>query len=378
MTSPPLVVVGMSGGVDSSVSALLLKQQGYRVIGLFMKNWEEKDEQGVCQSAQDYDDVRRVCDTLDIPYYTVNFVEEYRTQVFSQFIEDFKRGLTPNPDILCNREIKFKVFLDKAFELGAEYLATGHYCQKVESAQGPLLVKGLDAGKDQTYFLYTLNQSILNHVLFPVGGMEKRQVRELARIHGLATSEKKDSTGICFIGERHFRTFLSQYIAAQPGNFETLQGKVVGKHMGAAYYTLGQRKGLGIGGPGEPWFVVDKEMSRNAVIIEQGADHPALYCDELTAIELTWISGHPPSLPFACRSKVRYRQVDNPCVIQSIDNGCATVTFAYPERAVTPGQSIVFYDQEVCLGGGIIQEAGPSYYKQGKSLPISCHQKETQ
>jgi tRNA-uridine 2-sulfurtransferase len=368
MHSQQTVVVGMSGGVDSSVSALLLKQQGYRVIALFMKNWEEQDEQGICRSASDYDDVRRVCEHLDIPYYTVNFVEEYRKQVFSQFIADFKEGLTPNPDILCNREIKFKAFLDKAMELGADFLATGHYCQNFKNHDNHYLVKGQDPRKDQTYFLYTINNSILQKVLFPIGGLEKSEVRKLARQHLLATSDKKDSTGICFIGERHFRTFLSQYVAIQPGNFETLQGKIVGKHLGAAYYTLGQRKGLGIGGAGEAWFVVGKEMSRGAVLVEQGADHPALYCDELIAAQLSWVAEKPPALPFSCNSKVRYRQDDQLCEIQKIENGQARVTFANPQRAVTPGQSIVFYDGTICLGGGIIQKAGPSYYELGKSL----------
>lgn len=363
------VVIGMSGGVDSSVSALLLKEQGYRVIGLFMKNWEEKDENGVCRSAYDYEDVRRVCEQIDIPYYAVNFVEEYWKQVFTQFIADFQKGWTPNPDILCNREIKFKVFLDKAMELGADFLATGHYCQNLVDHNGhPCLVKGNDPNKDQTYFLYTLNRRILSRVLFPIGGLEKSEVRRLARQHELATSEKKDSTGICFIGERDFRSFLSQYVAIQPGNFETLQGKSVGKHMGTAYYTLGQRKGLGIGGAGEAWFVVGKDLERSVVYVEQGADHPALYCDDLVATDLSWI-GEQPSLPFTCHAKVRYRQGDQACTIRSIENGQAFVTFDSPQRAVTPGQSIVFYDGSTCLGGGIIQQPGPSYFHQKKALP---------
>lgn len=370
MDSQQTVVVGMSGGVDSSVSALLLKEQGYRVIGLFMKNWEEQDESGICTSAYDYEDVRRVCEQIDIPYYAVSFVEEYRNQVFAQFIEDFKQGLTPNPDILCNREIKFKVFLDKAMELGADYLATGHYCQNQKIDDQECLVKGLDSQKDQTYFLYTLNSSILQKVLFPVGGLEKSGVRAIARLHNLATSEKKDSTGICFIGERHFRSFLTQYVAIQPGHFETLQGKVVGKHQGAAYYTLGQRKGLAIGGAGEAWFVVGKDMKRGVVFVEQGADHPALYCDELIATQLSWVAGDSPALPYACHSKVRYRQTDQACIIQEIKGGEASVTFLQPQRAVTPGQSIVFYNGSICLGGGIIQQAGPSYYQLGKSLYV--------
>ena len=264
------VVVGMSGGVDSSVSALLLKQQGYHVIGLFMKNWEEE---GHCPATEDYHDVQQVCEQLEIPYYGINFVREYQDQVFAHFIEELKRGLTPNPDILCNREIKFKVFLEKAFELGAQFLATGHYCQNIDRQ----LIKGADPNKDQSYFLYTLKQSILEHVLFPVGHLQKNEVREIARHHGLATSEKKDSTGICFIGKRNFRSFVSQYLAYQPGPFQTLEGRIVGEHLGTAYYTIGQRKGLGIGGPGEAWFVVKKDMEQNVVFVAQGADHPALH-----------------------------------------------------------------------------------------------------
>lgn len=366
MNQEKTVVVGMSGGVDSSVSALLLKEQGYRVIGLFMKNWEEKDDKGVCRSADDYEDVRRVCEQINIPYYTVNFVEQYWQQVFTEFLAAFQKGWTPNPDILCNREIKFKVFLDKAMELGADFLATGHYCQNLMDHHGyPRLVKGNDPHKDQTYFLYTLNRRILSRVLFPVGSLEKSQVRCLARQHHLATSEKKDSTGICFIGERDFRSFLSQYVAIQPGHFETLQGKKVGKHMGTAYYTLGQRKGLGIGGAGEAWFVVGKDPNRGVVYVEQGADHPALYCDELIAIDLSWVGEEPP-LPFSCQSKIRYRQCDQACTIHSIENGQAHVTFSSPQRAVTPGQSIVFYEGSICLGGGIIQQPGPSYFHQKK------------
>lgn len=368
MCAQKTVVVGMSGGVDSSVTALLLKNQGFHVIGLFMKNWEEQDENGICRSAYDYEDVRHVCEHLSIPYYAVNFVEEYRNQVFSQFLADFKKGLTPNPDILCNREIKFKVFLDKALELGADYLATGHYCQNERINDAPCLIKGADPQKDQTYFLYTLKQPILEKVLFPVGGLEKHEVRNVARQHNLATSEKKDSTGICFIGERHFRTFLSQYVGAQPGNFVTLEGKIVGKHQGAAYYTLGQRKGLGIGGAGDAWFVVGKDMEQSVVHVAQGADHPALYCDELFAADLTWISDKAPSLPFACHSKIRYRQADQTCTIQKIEDGRAWVTFSQPQRAATPGQSIVFYEGPVCLGGGVIERVGPSYDQLGKTL----------
>lgn len=349
--SKQTVVVGMSGGVDSSVSALLLKQQGFNVIGLFMKNWEEQDESGMCQSTVDFHDVRRVCETIDIPYYPINFVNEYREEVFTQFIDDFKRGLTPNPDILCNQEIKFKLFFNKAMELGADFLATGHYCQKDEDGH---LIKGADPGKDQTYFLYTVKREILQKVLFPIGSLLKSEVREIARKHHLATSEKKDSTGICFIGKRDFREFLSQYISIKPGNFQTLAGKVVGQHLGAAYYTIGQRRGLGIGGPGEAWFVVGKEINSNIVYVEQGAEHPALYCAELKANQLSWIGDPPATLPYHCSSKIRYRQSDNPCIIESIEEGTAYVTFPEPQRAVTPGQSIVFYQGHQCLGGGII------------------------
>lgn len=355
------IVVGMSGGVDSSVSALLLKQQGHQVIGLFMKNWEETDENGICTSAEDYNDARRVCEKLDIPCYTVNFVEEYRQQVFNLFIEDFKRGLTPNPDILCNREIKFKTFLNKAKELGADYLATGHYA-RIEHIDGrSCLFKGVDAQKDQSYFLHALTHDILDKVIYPIGHLEKSAVRKLAREHSLVNSEKKDSTGICFIGERHFRTFLSQYIGAQPGTFQTLDGRVVGQHMGVAYYTIGQRKGMGIGGPGEPWFVVEKDLERRIVFVEQGTNHPALYCNELIAIDLSWVTEAPSTLPFHCQSKVRYRQSDQPCIIHTIENGRARVTFPNPQRAVTPGQSIVFYDGQCCLGGGVILEAIKSH-----------------
>jgi tRNA-uridine 2-sulfurtransferase len=364
------VVVGMSGGVDSSVSALLLKQQGYRVIGMFMKNWEEADEHGVCASAQEYEDVVRVCEQIGIPYYSVNFVKEYRENVFNQFLAEFEQGNTPNPDILCNREIKFKVMLDKAMELGADYLATGHYCQTVTADAENHLLKGVDAGKDQSYFLYTIKSNILEKVLFPVGDIPKSEVRRIAREHGLATSAKKDSTGICFIGERNFKQFLSQYIAYKPGPFKTLDGKVVGQHDGVAYYTMGQRKGMGIGGQGEPWFVVDKDIPNNVVYIERGTEHPALFSDFLFASEASWVSPRGmPKLPHRCKAKIRYRQSDQACTILSEENGVMKVIFDIPQRAVTPRQSIVFYDGDVCLGGAMIDAAGPSYYAQAKPLP---------
>lgn len=344
------VVVGMSGGVDSSVSALLLKEQGYRVIALFMKNWEEKESSGQCRSAKDYEDVVRVCEQLDIPYYSVNFVKEYWDGVFSHFLEELKLGYTPNPDILCNREIKFKVFFEKAMSLGADYLATGHYCQTNASQ----LYRGADPTKDQSYFLYTLSSKTLKQVLFPIGHLEKTEVRRIAKKHQLATSEKKDSTGICFIGKRDFKPFIRQYLAYQPGPFETLDGKVIGEHDGIAYYTIGQRKGLKIGGPGEAWFVVGKNPERNAVIIEQGTDHPSLYKEVLTATESSWVSGSPPSLPFSCTAKIRYRQPDQPCIIEKIEGDCLHIRFLTPQRAVTPRQSIVFYQDNLCLGGAMI------------------------
>lgn len=364
------IVVGMSGGVDSSVTALLLKQQGHHVIGLFMKNWEEKTPDGACQSALEYEDVVRVCEHIDIPYYSVNFVKEYWDHVFTHFLTEFRMGYTPNPDVLCNREIKFNVLLKKALEMGGDYLATGHYSQNRFHDGHWQLLKGADPGKDQSYFLYTIGQHALQKVLFPVGGMHKKALRDIAREHGLATSEKQDSTGICFIGERNFKEFLGQYIAYTPGNFETLSGKVVGQHDGVAYYTPGQRKGMGIGGPGEPWFVVGKDVERNVVYIEQGTRHPALYCDELVATEASWVQGCPPGpLPYACTSKVRYRQPDQQCVITKIEDGAVHVQFAIPQRAVTQRQSVVFYDGEVCLGGAIIKQPGPSYHDQGRALP---------
>lgn len=344
------VVVGMSGGVDSSVSALLLKAQGYDVIGLFMKNWEELDENGVCKSTQDYNDVIQVCQKLEIPYYSVNFVEEYRDAVFAEFVKGLKAGLTPNPDILCNREIKFKVFLEKAKDLGADFFATGHYCQLDSSGR---LLKGADPNKDQSYFLYAVEGAAFQKVLFPIGHLCKKEVRKLAREAGLATSEKKDSTGICFIGKRDFKSFMSQYLAYQPGPLKTLNGKIVGQHDGAAFYTIGQRKGMGLGGEGDAWYVVEKEMQTNTVFVERGDDHPALFSSHLIANEVTWIQG-APVFPLKCSAKVRYRQTNQNCTVHAPVPGELQVDFDEPQRAVTPGQSVVFYDGEVCLGGGII------------------------
>ncbi len=353
------VVVGMSGGVDSSVSALLLKKLGFDVIGMFMKNWEETGQDGVCTSVRDYEDVVKVCEQIDIPYYSVNFVKEYKEQVFAQFLAELSEGHTPNPDILCNREIKFKAFLEKAVSLGADCLATGHYCQKTEGDQ-PQLLKGLDPHKDQSYFLYTLGVPQLKKVLFPIGHMLKSEVRKIAQDHGLATSAKKDSTGICFIGKRDFKEFTKGYLGYKPGSFETLSGKIVGTHDGIAFYTIGQRKGLCIGGPGQAWFVIGKDVKRNVVFVEQGQDHPCLYKSQLWATELSWVAGQPPSpLPYLCAAKVRYRQEEQPCLIESIEGGVANVRFLKPQRAVTSRQSIVFYQGNTCLGGGSISDIDP-------------------
>ncbi len=348
-------VVGMSGGVDSSVSALLLKQQGYNVIGIFMKNWEEKNPDGICQSTQDYEDVVKVCQQIGVPCYTVNFVKEYWDSVFSHFLEQLKLGYTPNPDILCNREIKFKVFFEKAMTLGADYLATGHYCQIGNNKRPYQLLKGSDSNKDQSYFLYTIQANTLSKVLFPIGNIEKPRVRQIAKEHKLATSEKKDSTGICFIGKRGFKEFLGQYLGYQRGHFENLKGDVIGQHDGIAYYTIGQRKGLGIGGPGDAWFVIGKDPARNVILVEQGTDHPALYAQSLVAIEASWVSGHPPPLPYACTAKVRYRQQDQECVVERIEKEKVYVRFLKPQRAITPRQAIVFYDGPICLGGATIE-----------------------
>jgi tRNA-specific 2-thiouridylase len=341
------VVVGMSGGVDSSVSALLLKEAGYEVIGLFMKNWEDD---GICSAAVDVEDVAEVCKKIGISYYTVNFVKEYREHVFSEFLKESLAGRTPNPDILCNREIKFKAFYQKAKELGADFLATGHYCQTRDDK----LIRGFDSNKDQTYFLCAVKGTILKSVLFPIGHLPKQEVRKIAHEAGLSVAAKKDSTGICFVGKRDFKEFLSQHLKAEPGNFETLEGKKIGKHDGLPYYTIGQRRGLAIGGPGEAWFVVGKDLARNVVIIEQGENHPALFRKEITAEQISWVSSDTPSLPMKCTAKVRYRQQDQPCLVEGLANGTLRVIFDEPMRACTPGQSVVFYDGDICLGGAII------------------------
>lgn len=357
------VVVGMSGGVDSSVTALLVKLQGYKTIGLFMKNWDETNPDGSCTADLDYQDVIKVSERLDIPYYSVNFVKEYWDGVFAEFLDDYKKGHTPNPDILCNREIKFKVFHQRAKLLGADYLATGHYCQ----LENGILKKGADLNKDQTYFLYAVNREAFKDVLFPIGHLPKPKVRELAQKFDLATSTKKDSTGICFIGERNFKDFLSQYIQSVKGNFLDLNGKILGKHDGTCFYTLGQRKGLGIGGPGEAWFVVAKNHQNNEVFLAQGQDHPALYADGLTAVEQNWLI-NPPEGEFKCKAKVRYRQTEQPCTVTVLD-GKVKVVFDQPQRAMTPRQSVVFYLEDLCIGGGVIDEIVPNYHELKKGLP---------
>jgi len=348
------VVVGLSGGVDSAVAALLLKRAGHDVTGLFMKNWEEDDTDAHCTSEDDLKEVRAVCEVLAIPFRTVNFSAEYWDRVFQYFLDEHKAGRTPNPDVLCNKEIKFKAFLDHALTLGAERIATGHYAQVREADGRYQLLKGNDPDKDQTYFLYTLGQAELSRTLFPIGHLAKTEVRAMAHAAGLPNYARKDSTGICFIGERDFRSFLKRYLPAQPGAMRTLAGVDKGRHEGAMYYTIGQRQGLGIGGAGEAWYVVDKDIDHNILYVEQGEHHPALYNPALLASQLHWVAGTPPSLPHACTAKVRYRQTDQACTIGQIASGTAQVTFASPQRAVTPGQSVVFYDGEVCLGGGVI------------------------
>lgn len=353
------VVVGMSGGVDSSVTAYLLKEQGYDVIGLFMKNWDDTDEFGNCTATDEYEDVRQVCSQLQIPYYAVNFEKEYYNKVFSYFLDEYKKGRTPNPDVMCNREIKFGDFLQKAKQLGADLIATGHYARLRETQNGKHLIRGRDNNKDQSYFLYAVHNSHFSQILFPIGELNKKEVRAIAEREGLATAKKKDSTGICFIGEKNFREFLSQYIPAQPGDICNLEGKVVGQHQGLMYYTLGQRQGLGIGGTGsgEPWFVVKKDLESNRLYITQGHDHPTLYSHRLLASQANWQGTNLlPQKPFICTAKTRYRQPDQEVTVHPQEQGKFIIEFTSPQRAVTPGQSVVLYDKERCLGGGIIDQ----------------------
>lgn len=353
------VIVGLSGGVDSAVAALLLKEQGYDVTGVFMRNWEDQD--GTCPAEQDFEDVRRVSEALDIPYYTVNFTKEYQDRVFSYFLSEYSAGRTPNPDILCNTEIKFKAFLDFAMKSGAADLATGHYARLSRDEDGVHLLKGLDRGKDQTYFLAGLTQEQLQKALFPLGSLQKGAVRDLARRHGLPVAEKKDSTGICFIGERNFKKFLMSYLPACPGDMVDEHGKKIGRHDGLMYYTLGQRRGLGIGGrsdgSGESWFVIGKDLERNLLIVQQG-EHEELYSLSLTVDKLNVIPREDLPKTFACTAKFRYRQLDQRVDVELREGG-AYVRFAEPQRAVTPGQWCVLYRGDECLGGGPIEATEP-------------------
>ena len=358
------VVVGMSGGVDSSVAALLLKEQGYDVIGIFMKNWDDTDENGVCTATEDFNDVIRVCNQIGIPYYAVNFEKEYWDKVFTYFLDEYKAGRTPNPDVMCNKEIKFKAFLEHALKLGADYLATGHYAQVKEIDGEVKLLRGKDENKDQTYFLNQLSQDQIKRVMFPIGHLEKSKVREIAQEAGLATAGKKDSTGICFIGERNFKEFLSQYLPAQPGNMETLDGEVKGRHDGLMYYTIGQRHGLGIGGSGDPWFVIGKDLKRNVLYVGQGFDNDYLYSDEIIATNINWVSDREKAQSFTCTAKFRYRQPDHGVTVHLMEDNQVRVVFDQPIRAVTPGQAVVFYQGEECLGGGTIDQI----FKNGERL----------
>jgi tRNA-specific 2-thiouridylase len=367
---PQRVVVGLSGGVDSAVTAWLLKQQGHEVVGIFMKNWEDDDDSEYCSSNIDFVDAAAVADVIGIEIEHVNFASEYKDRVFAEFLREYQAGRTPNPDVLCNAEIKFKAFLDHAMRLGAEHIATGHYARVRERAGQFELLKGLDPAKDQSYFLHRLNQAQLSRTWFPVGELHKTQVRQIASDIGLPNARKKDSTGICFIGERPFRDFLSRYISQEPGPIKDDRGRVIGRHVGLSFYTLGQRQGLGIGGvkdqgtprgSGEhqPWFVARKDPERNTLIAVQGHDHPWLLSPALRAQDLSWVAGHPPAGPYprTLAAKTRYRQADAACSLTACDAGGFELGFDTLQWAVTPGQSAVLYDGEVCLGGGVIAHA---------------------
>jgi tRNA-specific 2-thiouridylase len=357
------VVVGMSGGVDSSVAALLLKRQGWRVLGLFMKNWEDDDTEEYCSSRQDLIDAASAADVIGIELEAVNFSAEYKDRVFAEFLQEYQAGRTPNPDVLCNSEIKFKAFLEHALRMGADKIATGHYAQvrQVATELGGeyQLLKAEDGTKDQSYFLYRLGQAQLAKTLFPLGQIYKRDVRRMAAEAGLANHAKKDSTGICFIGERKFRDFLSRYLPNEPGEIRALDGdRVIGTHQGLMYHTLGQRDGLGIGGmrdaPELPWYVAAKDMKKNILYVVQGHEHPALLRDDLQATQLSWVSGRSPHTHWVYTSKARYRQPDAPCEVEDVDSDRCEIGFAAPQWAVTPGQSVVLYESKVCLGGGVI------------------------
>ena len=354
------IIIGMSGGVDSSVAAWLLLQQGYQVEGLFMKNWEDDDTEEYCSAAVDLADAQQVCDKLRIPLHTVNFSAEYWDTVFDYFLKEFKAGRTPNPDILCNREIKFRAFLDYAVDKGADKIATGHYARVRHDNDGAHLLKGKDRNKDQSYFLHAIDQSALARSIFPLGDLKKQQVRAIAEQQGFANAKKKDSTGICFIGERKFKDFLGRYLPAQPGDIITLDGEVIGRHDGLMFYTIGQRQGLGIGGlqnhHESPWFVARKNLDDNTLLVVQGHDHPALLRNQLVATDCHWLNRMPAALPFTCMAKTRYRQPDQTCTIEQMSDNRIKVNFSEFQRAITPGQSVVFYQDDECLGGGIISD----------------------
>lgn len=353
------IFVGISGGVDSTVAALLLKQQGHEVTGVFMKNWEEDDTAEHCGAEEDLRMARAVCARLDIPLHPVNFATEYWERVFTHFLAEYQAGRTPNPDVLCNKEIKFRAFIDYAETLGADGIATGHYARR-DSFQGRWrLLRARDDSKDQTYFLYALSQAQLARVEFPLGELTKAQVRAMARAAGLPNHDRRDSTGICFIGERNFGKFLARFLPSQPGDIRALDGTLKGHHAGLMFHTIGQRHGLGIGGPGAPWYVVDKDMARNTLYVAQGDQHPALYSSELWAADLHWIAGTAPADSFECRAMTRYRQPDQRCRLELLTSGEARVAFDAPQRAVTPGQAVVFYRAGECLGGGVIAHAAP-------------------
>ena len=361
MSNKTHITIGISGGVDSSVSALLLKEQGYPLHAVFMKNWEGDDDDEYCAAEDDLKDARHVCEQLGIEIQGVNFADQYWDRVFAHFLEEYKAGRTPNPDILCNKEIKFKAFLDYAIAQGAEKIATGHYARIREVNGTYQLLRGVDTNKDQSYFLYALDQHQLKHSLFPIGELEKDKVRELAKQHNLITHNKKDSTGICFIGERQFKTFLQKYLPAQRGEIRDFNNNVLGKHDGLMYYTRGQRQGLRLGGiagsSGEPWYAAKKDLQNNILYVAQGKNDSSLYSQWLTADELHWVSDIQPELPIRLSAKTRYRQQDVPCDISQKSDGSYLIEFDEPQWAVTPGQSVVLYDSEVCLGGGVISTA---------------------
>jgi tRNA-uridine 2-sulfurtransferase len=348
------IVVGLSGGVDSSVAALLLKRQGHDVVGLFMKNWEDDDDDEHCSTREDLLDAASAAEVIGIELEAVNFSAEYKERVFAEFLREYAAGRTPNPDVLCNAEIKFRAFLDHAMRLGAAQIATGHYARVAEKAQKFELLRGVDATKDQSYFLHRLSQEQLSRVVFPVGELEKAEVRRIALEAGLPNHAKKDSTGICFIGERPFREFLNRYLPRVPGPIKTPEGKTVGEHIGLAFYTIGQRKGIGIGGAGDAWYVAQKKVDSNELVVVQGHDHPLLLSKSLKAQDATWISGQAPGGISTYSGKTRYRQADAPCMLSQILESEIEVDFSSPQWAVTPGQSVVLYDNDVCLGGGVI------------------------